>query len=483
MVESSIPKIIQGGMGVGISNWRLAQAVSKEGSLGVVSGTGIAVKIARELQNGDPDETIRDSLSRFPDQGIARQVADYYFVPGGKSPDKGYKPVPMYTSHRGWRQRDQALLVVANFVEVDRAKQGHNNKVGVNYLTELQEPHLLSLYGAMLAGVDVVLMGAGIPFQIPRVLDDFAKQQPSYFKLDVLGSQKDDDFRERFNPAEFSEITSKLDLKRPDFLPIIASDTLAKAFIKRAEGEIQGFIIEGPTAGGHNAPPRGKYPINPETGEPIYGERDIVDLKVIRELGKPFWLAGSYASPAGLATALSEGAAGIQVGSIFALSDESGIDSGSKQHLRQRALEGQLNVLTSAEASPSGYPFKVAQVEFSVSNPDIYQSRHRICDIGYLREAYRTGPNQFGLRCPAEPIDDYLAKGGKLSDTEKRQCLCNTLFAAIGLGQTHQIRGERHTEPPIFTMGDDLSFIHHLMKDQNQGYAAIDVLRYLRSVC
>ncbi len=482
MVESRIPQIIQGGMGVGISNWKLAQAVSKEGALGVVSGTGIAVKIARELQNGDPDETIRDSLSRFPDQPIADQVFNQYFIPGGKPAEKGFKPVPMYTSHRGWRQRDLALLVVANFVEVDRAKQGHNNKVGVNYLTELQEPHLPSLYGAMLAGVDVVLMGAGIPFQIPRVLDDFAKQESSYFKLDVLGAQKDDDFREIFNPAEFSETLSKLHLKRPDFLPIIASDTLGKAFIKRAEGEIQGFVIEGPTAGGHNAPPRGKYPVNPETGEPIYGERDIVDLKVIRELDKPFWLAGSYAAPEGLATALSEGASGIQVGSIFALSNESGIDSGYKQHLRQLAFENRLKVLTSAEASPSGYPFKVVQVELSVSNPDVYQSRHRICDIGYLREAYRIGPNQFGLRCPAEPIEDFIAKGGKLSDTVKRQCLCNTLFSAIGLGQTHQIRGERYIESPIFTMGDDVSFIHHLMTSPDGGYTAADALRYLGSL-
>lgn len=35
------PKIIQGGMGVGVSNWRLANAVSKLGQLGVVSGTAL----------------------------------------------------------------------------------------------------------------------------------------------------------------------------------------------------------------------------------------------------------------------------------------------------------------------------------------------------------------------------------------------------------------------------------------------------------
>ncbi|MGD8321328.1 MAG: hypothetical protein PVJ02_12765, partial [Gemmatimonadota bacterium] len=35
------PVIIQGGMGVGISGWRLARAVSSRGQLGVVSGTAL----------------------------------------------------------------------------------------------------------------------------------------------------------------------------------------------------------------------------------------------------------------------------------------------------------------------------------------------------------------------------------------------------------------------------------------------------------
>jgi NAD(P)H-dependent flavin oxidoreductase YrpB (nitropropane dioxygenase family) len=35
------PTIIQGGMGIGISHWGLARAVSAAGQLGVVSGTAI----------------------------------------------------------------------------------------------------------------------------------------------------------------------------------------------------------------------------------------------------------------------------------------------------------------------------------------------------------------------------------------------------------------------------------------------------------
>src|SRR5690606_1862544 len=62
----SYPLIIQGGMGAGISNWRLARAVSQTGQLGVVSGTALDVILARRLQEGDPAGEFRHALSRFP---------------------------------------------------------------------------------------------------------------------------------------------------------------------------------------------------------------------------------------------------------------------------------------------------------------------------------------------------------------------------------------------------------------------------------
>ena len=37
--QRALPTIIQGGMGVAVSNWRLARAVARAGQLGVVYGT------------------------------------------------------------------------------------------------------------------------------------------------------------------------------------------------------------------------------------------------------------------------------------------------------------------------------------------------------------------------------------------------------------------------------------------------------------
>src|SRR5208283_6095446 len=181
--------------------------------------------------------------------------------------------------------------------------------------------HLSSLYGAMLAGVAYVLMGAGIPLKIPGVLDLLANHEPASYELQVTGAQDGDDTTIHFAPQDFME-RALPPLLRPNFLAIVASNTLAVTLRKKANGRVDGFVVEGPTAGGHNAPPRGKLQLD-KAGEPVYGERDSVDLEKIRELGLPFWLAGGYGSPEKVREALALGAAGVQVGTAFAYCEES----------------------------------------------------------------------------------------------------------------------------------------------------------------
>ena len=69
-------------MGVGVSNWRLAQAVSKLGQLGVVSGTALDQLFVRRLADGDPDGHMRRGVDAFPFPEMARRVWQRYFVPG-----------------------------------------------------------------------------------------------------------------------------------------------------------------------------------------------------------------------------------------------------------------------------------------------------------------------------------------------------------------------------------------------------------------
>jgi len=64
--QSTLPLIIQGGMGAGISNWRLARAVARRGQLGVVSGVGLDTILVRRIEDGDPGGHIRQAAAQFP---------------------------------------------------------------------------------------------------------------------------------------------------------------------------------------------------------------------------------------------------------------------------------------------------------------------------------------------------------------------------------------------------------------------------------
>ena len=102
--------------------------------------------------------------------------------------------------------------------------------------------------------------------------------------------------------------------------------------------------------------------------------------------------------------------------------------------------------------------------------------RVRVCDLGYLRTAYRTPAGTLGYRCPAEPVDTYLAKGGNLADTEGRLCLCNGLTANI---RQPQRRGDLE-ELPLLTSGDDLTTLAAFTGGR-LCYSASDVVEYLCS--
>jgi NAD(P)H-dependent flavin oxidoreductase YrpB (nitropropane dioxygenase family) len=343
----------------------------------------------------------------------------------------------------------------------------------MNLLTKVQMPNLATLYGAMLAGVDYVLMGAGIPREIPGALDRLAALEPATLKLDVEGATRGVSHELVFDPADHPLPGGPL--KRPYFLPIISSNSLATVLARKATGRVDGFIVEAPVAGGHNAPPRGPLKLN-ERGEPIYGERDLVDLEKLKELGLPFWLAGGSGSPAKFREARAAGAAGIQVGTLFAYCDESGFSDLVKATVRDQALNGGLDVVTDAVASPTGFPFKVVQSKGTLSDRILYEKRERVCDLGYLRVAYERPDGRLDYRCSAEPVDTFVKKGGDREDTEGRKCLCNALFAAIGHGQ---VRKDGRVEQPLITSGDEINTIRNLVGDNGTGYTASDVIDYL----
>ena len=464
-------------MGVAVSDWTLARAVSKLGQLGVVSGTALDVVFARRLQLGDIGGHLRRAIQHFPFPAIAKRVWDRFFVPGGKAAEQPFKLAPFFAVQSSEAITD--LAVLANFTEVFLAKEGHDGPVGINFLEKIQLPTLPSIFGAMLAGVDYILMGAGIPRSIPGILDELASKRPVKLKIDVEEAKPGEEFHSTFDPEAFCGGPDLVPfLKRPNFLAIISSATLALTLARKSSGRVNGFVVEGATAGGHNAPPRGPMQLS-EKGEPIYGERDVPDLEKIRAIGLPFWLAGSFGQPGKLAEARRLGAAGVQVGTAFAFCAESGIAPDLKKAVLAKSRAGTLTVHTDPVASPTGFPFKVIQMEGTVSEVKTYTERKRVCDLGYLRHVYRKPDGTLGYRCPSEPVDIFLRKGGNAEDVVGRKCICNGLLATVGIGQVLPGESGYSVEAPILTAGDDVASVVQFLKPGCDSYSAADVVEAL----
>jgi NAD(P)H-dependent flavin oxidoreductase YrpB (nitropropane dioxygenase family) len=359
------------------------------------------------------------------------------------------------------------LLIVANFVEVFLAKQGHSNPIGINYLDKIKWPIIPSIYGAMLADVDVVLIGAGIPKEVPEVMRDLSEGRKSKMPIPVIGSERD--YLLKFDPNILYEQQT---LKIPFFLGIV-SNHFGVRFLPQADG----YIFENHIAGGHNAPARSKE-LN-KKGEPIYTEVDEIDYNKLdsllernskrrNNLIQPYWLAGGYASRLNKALE-EEGANGIQVGTPFAFCRESGIYPELKRKVLEEIMEG-TTVFTDPDASPTSFPLKVVQVKNTSSQKEVYEERKRLCDLGYLVELYEKN-GRVDTRCPADTIKKYEKAGGNVKDMINKVCLCNALTSTVGLGSPG--------EPPLVTSGSDFSVVIDLVKEHGFDYGAKDVMNYI----
>jgi NAD(P)H-dependent flavin oxidoreductase YrpB (nitropropane dioxygenase family) len=464
------PVVIQGGMGIAVSSWGLAREVSRSGQLGVVSGTALDGVLARELQDGDPTGDRRRALAQFPSPAMAQRVLDTYFIEGGRGPDQPYRPHPTLTIAPGRAAIE--LSLVANFSEVWLAKEGHPGLVGINMLEKVQTANASAILGAMLADVDYVIMGAGVPREIPRLLTEYAAGRTGHLTIDVAGATRT--HRAALDPATYLGADLPK-LRRPQVLAIVSLHVLAGYLHRDPEIRPDGFIVEGPRAGGHSAPPRGKLVLD-EAGEPVYGAKDDADLAKVAEIGLPFWLAGAYATPDRVAEALAAGAAGVQIGTLFALADESGLTDTLRDRLRAQLADGTLVVRNDPRASPTGFPFKVAEIADTLSEETSYQARERICDLGYLRTPVERADGTISYRCASEPVHMYLRKGGDEAEVAGRKCLCNALMANIGLGQ---VRRSGYVEEPAVTLGQDLDGARALQSLHPGGWTARQAVDWL----
>jgi NAD(P)H-dependent flavin oxidoreductase YrpB (nitropropane dioxygenase family) len=501
-------KLIQGGMGVYVSNWRLARAVAMERpgvTAGAVSGTGLDVVYVRMLQLGDPGGHIRRALAALDARfgvAIGRRICDRYFIESGKAPTARFKPAPMQvvrTQEGGdviplpggpagpvaltLDEEIVELLIATGFAEVWLAREGHAGKVFINFLKKVELPLVYTMYGAMLAGVDGVLVGAGNPEGLPAICSRLANHETVTSDLLVLYREAGEVFTVPFDPRHVAG--GKLagsPLKRPAFLAIVSLENLVQALAQSPSEAPDGFIIEHHTAGGHNAGPQGPL-VRDSLGQPQYGQLDEPDLQAIRQVGLPFWLAGGYGSREKLQQALAAGAAGIQVGTVFALTQESGMKSTFRSAILNelRKSTDDAALVRTTLFSPTGFPFKVVQLDGTLADEAVYASRPRVCDIGLLQQLGLDKPGADGARrlfqrCPAAPVEGFVNKRGLEHNTRDRRCLCNGLLSCVGLGQVSARKGELFEEPAIVTLGNHLDGVRRLSSNGQSPYWVRDVV-------
>ena len=501
-------KLIQGGMGVYVSNWRLAKAVAieKPGSTaGTVSGTGLDVVYTRLLQLGDPGGHIRRAMAAFDAQfgtEIGQKICDSYYIEGGKAPTSRYKSPPLQVVHAKdgsdviplpVQQADPValvlddevveLLIATGYAEVWLAKEGHAGNIFINFMKKIELPLIYTMYGAMLAGVDGIIVGAGNPDGLPAICSQLAVHTPVNNDLLVLYREAGEAFYVPFDPRQVADgKLAQNPLRQPAFLAIVSLENLVQALAQSQSEAPDGFIIEHHTAGGHNAGPQGPMKTD-DMGQPIYSDKDEPDLRAIRQVSLPFWLAGGYGSHEKLQQALAAGATGVQVGSIFALTEESGMKPAYRNAILNELKKGtdEVALVQTTLFSPTGFPFKVVQLNDTLANDAVYAARPRVCDIGLLQQRGLSKPDADGTRrlfqrCPAAPVDGFVNKRGLQLNTEDRRCLCNGLLACVGLGQVSERKGKMAEEPAIVTLGNHLDGIQRLSHHGQTPYWVRDVV-------
>jgi NAD(P)H-dependent flavin oxidoreductase YrpB (nitropropane dioxygenase family) len=220
---------------------------------------------------------------------IGQKICERYFIEGGKSSTDRFKnaprqivrgpdgsnliPLPGQTATSiplKLSKNIVELLIITGFAEVWLAKEGHNGNIFINFLKKVELPLVYTMYGAMLADVDGIIVGAGNPDGLPAICSHLVNHEAVDIDLSVMYREPGESFYVPFSPR--SIVDGKLaqkTLRRPAFLGIASLENLVKSLAQSQSEAPDGFIIEHHTAGGHNAGPQGPLQTD-DLGQPIY---------------------------------------------------------------------------------------------------------------------------------------------------------------------------------------------------------------------
>ncbi len=310
--------IVQGGMGVGVSLHPLAKAVALEGGLGIVSSACIDRLVSK--RNGKKTSTYE---AAYEEVSLSK-------ITGGFS--------------------------------------------GINIMMALGRDFIDSVKGALDAGADVIISGAGLPLNLPAI-------QPP---------------------------------KDTALIPIVSSARALDIICKKWEKlgyRPDAVVLEGPLAGGHLG-----FRIDQVDLESNKLENLLPPVKdMAKKFGDiPVIVAGGIYTHADIVKFMGMGADGVQMGTRFLATSESSATEAYKQAV-VFAKEEDI-VVAHRPGSPCGLPFRVIkQSPMYVSA--LQRRRTPKCDKGYV--LMKDAEGKYTV-CPAKESND------------NHFCICNGLLSSAG---------------------------------------------------
>jgi nitronate monooxygenase len=316
--------IIQGGMGVGVSLHPLAKAVAREGGLGIISSACVDRIVSKRT-------------------GKKKNIHD----------------------------------AVYEEVSLSKIRGGF---AGINIMTALGRDYTASVQGALDAGADVIISGAGLPLNLPAI------QAP----------------------------------KDTALIPIVSSARALDIICKKWEKlgyRPDAVVLEGPLAGGHLG-----FRIDQVDLESNKLENLLPPVKdMARKFGDiPVVVAGGIYTHADILKFMAMGADGVQMGTRFLATEESSATDAYKQSV-VAAREEDI-IVAYRPGSPCGLPFRVIK-----QSPMYVSSLQRLrtpkCDKGYV--LMKDAEGKYTV-CPAK------------EDNENYFCICNGLLSSAGYNSSEE---------------------------------------------
>lgn len=306
--------IIQGGMGVGVSLYPLARAVAREGGVGIVSSA---------------------CLDRLVSKRNNKKVSTY---------EAAYEEVSLARSAGGF--------------------------AGINIMMALGSTYEESVKGALDAGADVIISGAGLPLGLPAI------QAPRDTAL----------------------------------IPIVSSaralDLICRKW-ERLKYRPDAVVLEGPLAGGHLGFKLDEIALESNRLENLFPPVK----EVARKYGDfPVIVAGGIFTHGDILRFLKMGADGVQMGTRFLATEESSATPEYKQAVLNAKEED--IIVAIKPASPCGLPFRVIKhcLEF-------VRERAPKCDKGYV--LLKDSEGKYSICAAKESNEKYF-------------CICNGLLSSAG---------------------------------------------------